>query len=242
MLRLGEIQRFGLLHPLVGLAACVVGACEAQPSDTLTTSSAQLTVNPPVARPLRTQLDEGNLRATIAPRLREYLDSVPTGREQDYGFHSRDEFATAELGRPFAMFKLEQGPGVTFLNYWRVPVLVHGEERAIVDVRASDTGYKIVAFGFAPLAHALGRKAQHLGISTRGPANNAAILRWSDSIKDYLVCPSADEPTSIDEIRVRPLNHLPSSPTQQADSVTEAPCIAASNVAQNHGQIAGADQ
>jgi len=178
------------------------------------------------------------MRADISRLLSLYLNSIPAGLEADFGFHSRDEIALSEPGRPFAMFKLEKGYGFTFMNYWRLPLLIAGEARSILDVGKGPTGYFVAGFGSAVFAPLLQKRAIELGISIKGPANNAAILRTYVPLKgphnDYLVCPERRNGAQpLEDVHALPFHPSAPSGTRPAPSAgTSSParCLSAAEI------------
>lgn len=170
---------------------------------------------------LATGLNEGALRTAVVSQLAAYLDAIPAGQEETFGFHSRGEFVSTTLGKPLAMFELQKGPKIAFLNYWRVPVLVGDDFRALVDVQRSGTGYVVVAIGSAPFATRLGTLAKIRGISPFTSDDNAVIFRTFRPFGDFLICPAGTEnAATVGEIRVHPLfnsklvSGFANSPTQ----------------------------
>src|SRR5262245_14970514 len=50
--------------------------------------------------------DTAAILSTVQPQLSGWLNSIPDGVEEDYGFDTREEFADAVLGEPYEMFSI----------------------------------------------------------------------------------------------------------------------------------------
>ena len=91
-----------------------------------------------------------------------YLEKIPIGHENNYGFHNREEFKLAKLGKPFQMYTIDSQFLISSaktskevfipLNEWRVPVVVKERYRALLTVSYHKKILKIVAFGASNLA------------------------------------------------------------------------------------------
>ncbi len=84
------------------------------------------------------------------PRI---LEHIPADREANYGFNNRDEFKRAGLGIPYQEFSLDDEAPT---GYWRVPVIVDGENRALLRLKEIDGQWTFYGFGAARLAMELG--------------------------------------------------------------------------------------
>jgi hypothetical protein len=84
------------------------------------------------------------------PRI---LEHIPMDREERYGFNNRDEFKRAGMGIPYQEFSLEEERPT---GYWRVPVIVDGENRALLRLKEVDGQWTFFGFGAARLARELG--------------------------------------------------------------------------------------
>lgn len=84
------------------------------------------------------------------PRI---LELMPVDREERYGFNDREEFKRAGLGIPYQEFSFEDEAPT---GYWRVPVIVDGENRALLRLKEIDGKWTFSGFGAARLARELG--------------------------------------------------------------------------------------
>jgi hypothetical protein len=84
------------------------------------------------------------------PRI---LEKIPVDLEERYGFNNRDEFKRAGLGIPYQEFSLGEE---TATGYWRVPVTVDGENRALLRLKEVDGQWTFFGFGAARLSRELG--------------------------------------------------------------------------------------
>jgi hypothetical protein len=88
--------------------------------------------------------------------LNAYLEKIPAGREKNYGFESRDQFARATLGRPYHMVSMDAAGGsIDVIDTWRVPILVNGRFKALLTVGKKDGAWKTVEIGAAKLSREL---------------------------------------------------------------------------------------
>jgi hypothetical protein len=96
---------------------------------------------------------KSTLYETAAKELPAILEKMPVGDEAAYGFNSRSEFAGAGLGIPYQEYSmLTKKP----TGYWRIPVTVNGENRALVRYALEDGVWRWKGFGAAGLARELG--------------------------------------------------------------------------------------
>lgn len=93
------------------------------------------------------------LYETAVKELPAILNRMPVGDEAAFGFSSRSEFARAGLGIPYQEYSiLTKKP----TGFWRIPVTVNGENRALVRYAQEDGIWKWKGFGAARLARELG--------------------------------------------------------------------------------------
>jgi hypothetical protein len=104
-------------------------------------------------KPIISRHSKSTLYATAASELPEILAKMPTGDEAAYGFNSRSEFAGAGLGIPYQEYSIQTKEPT---GYWRIPVTVNGENRALVRYALEDGVWQWKGFGAAGLARELG--------------------------------------------------------------------------------------
>lgn len=81
-----------------------------------------------------------------------FLEDIPDDILPDYGIKNRDEIRKSTIGRPIAVYTLEQG-ALSFTDTWRIPLIVDDEYRALFTVfKSCNNEYKIVEFGAVLLA------------------------------------------------------------------------------------------
>ncbi len=98
-------------------------------------------------------------------KLNSFLQLIPYGNENLYGFESRADFLKAEPGTPFRIYTLSpefiNHPKSEFKNYliplnqWRVPVLINNRMVIFLTVEKNNEIYKCVDIGGAKLANEL---------------------------------------------------------------------------------------
>ena len=151
-------------------------------------------------------------------QLLEWLNSIPAGQERPLGFFSREEYAEATLGTPYEMFSAGAGGSIEPLDVWRVPVLVRGEFRALLDVTKSGNDYVVSGIGAAVLANELGKVEQSKG-GVGTPAQRS-ILRAFKQNADFVVYDlSPRDAKNRGQLKIRPLNSAQDSLSDKAKSV-----------------------
>jgi hypothetical protein len=126
------------------------------------------------------------LYKTAESELLEILEKMQVGEEAEYGFNDRNEFYRAQLGIPYQEYSLpyknfsEQTYKPT--GYWRIPVVVDGENRAMLRYIIEDGEWKWKGFGATGLARELGA----LEKSRSEKPLSGRILRDYNFVCDYI--------------------------------------------------------
>jgi hypothetical protein len=150
-----------------------------------------------------------------------YLEKIPADRESLYGFNNREEFAKVKFGKPYLIMILNEDffndPELKDKDYlipsgeWRVPLMIDKEFRALLTVAEVDGTWKVVGFGATSLAKELeGFEKDHPSKQQYGK-----ILRVYQSVSDFILLPSEDDPLSQDVI---PLNSAKNSLAENGKS------------------------
>lgn len=158
------------------------------------------------SHPLAAQPDLMN--SGISKNLQSWLQKIPPGQENLYGFNNRDEFSFSELGNPYAVYTLSsdffnQIESENFLEptgEWRVPVVVNNQYRALLTVIRENGNWKIVDLGASLLA----RELQKINQAQKSGNDDLKILRVFQLQSDFLLLDDAALPAS--EIHVIPLH------------------------------------
>jgi hypothetical protein len=131
--------------------------------------------------------------------LSDYLNKIPLGQENMFGFHNRGEFSKAEIGIPYEMFTLNNEffnneniinnkDYIVSTNIWRVPIIVGNQYRALLTVSMVNREWNVVKIGAKGLAEELDF------FNKNHPAiNELKILRVFQLKSDFIL-------TSFDEI------------------------------------------
>lgn len=89
----------------------------------------------------------------------KYLSKIPSGSEKDYGFENYEELSKATVGEPIEIIALpsETKSGEVFgvfikTNSARVPLLVDGKFKALLNAEEIGNNINITDFGAATLA------------------------------------------------------------------------------------------
>lgn len=115
-----------------------------------------------------------------------FLNLIPQGQEQEYGFVNRADFSNVEIGEVYTMYFAERKDGVVNLvksNTFRVPVKVNGKSVALLTVKYNENGTaEIVDFGAAKLAQKLDAFESNYKSS-----NDRVLLRNTFVKQDFIV-------------------------------------------------------
>jgi hypothetical protein len=92
--------------------------------------------------------------------INKYLNKIPLGKEQDFGFNSRDEFAKIRFGNPMPIYvgneNLYTDSNIIDTFYcterWKLPLIVDNKYKCFLDV-INNNGYKTVGLGLCELAY-----------------------------------------------------------------------------------------
>lgn len=98
---------------------------------------------------------EGEIQAMkqyASTNLVDILNNIPQGEEDNYGFQNRNELTQASLGLPYQEYDMDKEQPT---GYWRVPVMVDGENRALLRLKNTAEGWAFSGLGGADLARNL---------------------------------------------------------------------------------------
>lgn len=98
--------------------------------------------------------------------LSNYLNKIPLGQENKFGFSNREEFFQAEIGIPYEVFSLNTDffdsenvirneVYIVSTNNWRVPIIVGDQYRALLTVTKVNNQWSVVKIGASGLAEEL---------------------------------------------------------------------------------------
>lgn len=121
--------------------------------------------------------DMYSFAAEELPRILAY---IPVNNEVNYGFKSRDEFKRAGLGIPYQEYQLDTELPT---GYWRIPVTVNGENRALLRLIKNEAGWEFAGFGGAKLAAELQEFEKVVG---KSKAASGRIIRDFRMHCDYI--------------------------------------------------------
>jgi hypothetical protein len=132
------------------------------------------------------RISKADLYKTAASELLEILEKMPEGKESGYGFNDRFEFNRAELGIPYQEYKLPYKNHSTAqtepTGYWRIPVTVDGENRAMLRYIREDGKWQWKGFGAAGLA----RELEGLEKKQSTKPLSGKIIRDTKLVCDYI--------------------------------------------------------
>ena len=136
---------------------------------------------------------ESKVLKAAQDNLASSLSKIPEGKENLYGFGSRDEFKSCTVGKPYRVIALNNAfyNDETVLaeknyiieqNEWRVPVMVNGENRLLLTVARESETFNVVDLGGMQLAKELQQKSEKFSLS-----ESRYILRIYPLVSDFLV-------------------------------------------------------
>ena len=95
------------------------------------------------------------IKEAAAAKAMYFLDLIPVGSENDYGFGSRSEFSKIKIEEPCQTYYVSvRNNQLEFFsgNEWRVPVSVDGAYKTLLTVRISQGKAEVVGLGGSLLA------------------------------------------------------------------------------------------
>ena len=98
--------------------------------------------------------------------LISFLQKIPVGQENMFGFTNRGEFSLAEIGDPYEVFTLSleffdtkniirNKTYIVSTENWRVPIIVNNQHRALLTVSKVNNQWSVVKLGAKGLAEEL---------------------------------------------------------------------------------------
>jgi len=125
--------------------------------------------------------DQGDAVRAAAAGMKPFLNSIPPGQEQAFGFANREEFDQAYLGSPYELVTIlprtlaadgaVKEKALTSMAQFRFPILCNGKSRALLTVALVDGEWKAVEIGAAGLAAMFDRVEQSVPPPGRQPRN-----------------------------------------------------------------------
>ncbi len=158
-------------------------------------------------------LTESEVRDLQAAAIRQapfFLNRIPAGRERQFGFDNREQFARILPGPPFTVCSIGpdqvlgetvDGRDIQVLNEFRVPLIADGRARALLTIEPVEGGYRATDLGAATLAGELDQTLRDQGFNIDS-TRQGSILRLYQVRSDFLI-PEVAGPG--EEIRVIPL-------------------------------------
>lgn len=143
------------------------------------------------------------VKEAAAENASVFLELIPQGQEQDYGFENRSDFSRIKIEEPYQLYYMkykENKLGFVEGNEWRVPVSVDGKYAALLTVSFHEGKAEVVDFGANVLAH----KLQESDLLLKG--NQRVLIRSTYLAHDYLTADFAGLYRSQDTNGFRELN------------------------------------
>ncbi len=144
--------------------------------------------------------DEIGVTTAASEGLEHYLNLIPEGQEELFGFENREDFSSAKTGRAYQLYaltpefyatgQLNHGNYIMPLNEWLVSVETGGEANALLTVSMKDNEWQTVGIGAAKLVKELSHFNKHL-VQEEGIAK---LLRVPQLACDLLIIRHSKQP------------------------------------------------
>ncbi|RMZ60658.1 hypothetical protein D1632_01345 [Chryseobacterium nematophagum] len=123
-----------------------------------------------------------------------YLNGIPIGEENDFGFERRDEFGKIKFGSPIEIVVMDDKGIIHNINQFRVPVKVDQKNVGLLTVTKNEEGqYNATAYG----ASTLSKKIESVEEKVNKKATT--LLRLNKAQSDFISFDS--DPESDDSKR-----------------------------------------
>ena len=119
--------------------------------------------------------------------LQSVLEKIPINDEISYGFNSREEFKQAEIGNPLEFIWYSETKDNSNKT-WRVPIVVNGEYRALLNVQNLGNEFKIADFGASVLAEDIQKT-----MNESTDKNVSGVLRLTAITSDFLIVKNGEK-------------------------------------------------
>ena len=138
-------------------------------------------------------IDKSIISQLANEELHKYLNQIPLGQEQMFGFINREEFSKAEIGAPYEVYTLNSDffndeiisinkSYVITTNNWRVPVVVDNQNRALLTISKYNNNWAVVKLGATGLANELEMFEQN-----NSSSSELKILRVFQITTDFIL-------------------------------------------------------
>lgn len=133
-----------------------------------------------------------------------FLNLIPEGREEDYGFHSRSDFSRMKIEKPYKTYCVSaMNDQLTFIfSDWRVPISVDGEYITLLTVQNMYGKATGVDMGGNILAKKI-QEFEHLYITGDNPR---ILVRNNYLSQDYITTDFKSFYTRIDATNLDEIN------------------------------------
>jgi hypothetical protein len=142
--------------------------------------------------------EQANLKAL------SFLNLIPEGKENNYGFNSRSDFSKIKTEEPYQTYYVaEKNNELTLFsaNEWRVPLTVDGNYVALLTVQLNNGNAEVVDIG----ANLLAQKIQELENLFPNKENQRIIIRNTFLKRDYIatnLSAICNQTTGIDNMKI----------------------------------------
>ena len=131
-----------------------------------------------------------------------FLDQIPPGSKELYGFSANDDLSLARLGdglrmhaiKPTTLMKASSNVNVSSIvsdtSMWFFPVLIESDSKAMLVVDRDGDSWKAVSFGYAALGHELNHLLQQWPVAKGFRAQLIAVFQAKQF---YFTVPEIDD-------------------------------------------------
>lgn len=137
------------------------------------------------------QFTDEEIIRTASSSLKSFLEKIPLGSEEQYGFANSTEINEATVGKPYRVYTIHpdsikrgnpEGKGYMIpLDEWRLPVIVRDEYKALLTVTIVKNNLQVVDLGAKVLAREI------RGFEKKHPQGQKMILRLFQLQCDFII-------------------------------------------------------
>ncbi len=131
------------------------------------------------------------IKNLVNTKLVDFLEKIPNGQENLYGFNDRTDFLNCKAGNPIQVLSLDINNVLIKQNVWRVPVILNNEYKILFTVINKSNKLEIVDIGGVKLAKELEKhhKNKPLSLLRIYKAHIDFISNSSGNLDNYLFKP-----------------------------------------------------
>lgn len=131
------------------------------------------------------------IKAEALAKVSSFVNLIPQGRENEYGFSTRTEFSSIKVEEPYQAYYVSKEANELALvpTNWQVPLSVNGKYVALLTVELRSGKPEVVDFGGSVLA----KKIQEFEVLHPNNIKQRVFIRNTILVHDYIT-------TNVDEL------------------------------------------